>query len=101
MRQKSPRDAGVFDESPLVAIKPDWVVADAVAIEPVSAAQIPANREKNRVFRGKMVLCAGSGANKSPKFKGLEAKFPNTVTGKFLVRSGPESKKSGARFGGA
>ena len=30
--------------------RPEWVVADAVRIEPVSASQVPANREKNREF---------------------------------------------------
>jgi hypothetical protein len=28
-----------------------WVVADAVAFEPVSTPKFPANREKNREFR--------------------------------------------------
>jgi hypothetical protein len=30
---------------------PDFVVADAVVVEPVSTAKFPANREKNREFR--------------------------------------------------
>jgi hypothetical protein len=34
------------------------VVADAVLVEPVSIAEFPANREKNREFRRIRVLCA-------------------------------------------
>jgi hypothetical protein len=35
----------------------DWVVAYAVHVEPVSVAQFPANREKNREFRQIRPLC--------------------------------------------
>ncbi len=37
-------------KSPQIGKWPDWVVADAVAIEPVSASYFPANREKSREF---------------------------------------------------
>ena len=50
MRQKSPRDAGVFAESPLLAKTWNWMVVDAVTSEPVSLVRFPANREKNREF---------------------------------------------------
>ena len=56
---KSPRDAGVFGESPLVAITRDRVVVDAFQIEPVSTPNFPANREFNREF-------AKSGADERP-----------------------------------
>lgn len=35
--QKRPRDAGDIGESPLVAFTREWVVVEAVALEPVSA----------------------------------------------------------------
>ena len=42
--------AGNICKSPEVSRKREWVVADAVAFEPVSALQFPANREINREF---------------------------------------------------
>jgi hypothetical protein len=42
--------AGQARKSPQRAGYPDWVVADAVAFEPVSTLEFPANREINREF---------------------------------------------------
>ena len=49
--------AGIFGKSPQVGEKLEWMVADAVAIEPVSIPKFPANREKNREFRQIRPLC--------------------------------------------
>jgi hypothetical protein len=38
-------------KSALAGENPDWVVADTVTCEPVSAGKFPANREINREFR--------------------------------------------------
>jgi len=43
--------AGELAKSLDVGENRDWVVADAVTVEPVSTAKFPANREKNREFR--------------------------------------------------
>jgi hypothetical protein len=42
---------GMFGKSPQIGKKQEWMVADAVAFEPVSTLKFPANREKNREFR--------------------------------------------------
>jgi hypothetical protein len=43
--------AGEFGKSPQSAGQPDCVVANAVAVEPVSTKEIPNNREKYRENR--------------------------------------------------
>ena len=42
--------AGHGRKSPQRSGWPDWVVADAVPVEPVSTVKFPANREINREF---------------------------------------------------
>ena len=51
VRQLCPANAGFYRKVSGTGDLGDCVVADAVAIEPVSAARFPANREKNREFR--------------------------------------------------
>ena len=50
-RQKRPRNGAVFGTVSVSANSGECVVADAVVVELVSAAQFPANREKNRDIR--------------------------------------------------
>src|SRR5262245_6669219 len=50
-KQKSPPMVGRRRKSPQSSGWPDWVVADAVQVEPVSHLEFPANREINREFR--------------------------------------------------
>jgi hypothetical protein len=40
--------AGTFGKSLKLGRNPEWVVADAVVVEPVSTPKFPAIREKNR-----------------------------------------------------
>jgi len=54
---------------------PEKVVADAVAIEPVSASQFPANREKNREFSEFKAIARISVATK-PMISGLLGQTP-------------------------
>ena len=49
--------AGIFGKSPQVGEKLEWMVADAVHVEPVSIPKFPANREKNREFHQIGPLC--------------------------------------------
>jgi hypothetical protein len=48
--EKNTPTAGKIDQSSRIERKANWVVADAVAVEPVSASKFPANRENNREF---------------------------------------------------
>ena len=54
---------------------PEKVVADAVAVEPVSASQFPANREKNREFSEFKAIARISVATK-PMISGLLGQTP-------------------------
>ena len=70
-----PLDAGYlrgFRQSPVVR---DCVVADAVAVEPVSTPKSPANREKNREFCKIATSGAAETANNAV-VKGLLVRIP-------------------------
>jgi hypothetical protein len=49
--EKGPRNGGLFTIVSVSCELQECMVADAVAVEPVSAPRFPANREKNREFR--------------------------------------------------
>jgi hypothetical protein len=57
------------------------VVADAVAVEPVSASEFPANREKNREFRQFCPLTAIFASNSIGKFNHLQQNSLRNETG--------------------
>jgi hypothetical protein len=50
LRAKKPATGGQARKSPQSAGQPDWMVAHAFQVEPVSAGKFPANREINREF---------------------------------------------------
>jgi hypothetical protein len=74
-RKKSPPTAGIFAKSPQVGENPDWMVADAVVVEPVSTPKFPANREKNRDLFNSGAI-SGSDAPVSPMFLGTYSQIP-------------------------
>ena len=61
------------------------VVADAVVVELVSAAQFPANREKNRDFRNSL-LFLGPDAARVPMIWGHESRIPYSLEQGFFQK---------------
>jgi hypothetical protein len=63
----------------------DCVVANAVTVEPVSTAKVPANREKNREFR---------------QIRRFDAIWiPNTRANSMIFNKIPYAKEQGISFG--
>jgi hypothetical protein len=66
----------------------ECVVADAVAIEPVSASKFPANREINREFCEILAAATLFAPQSASKFNGFERNSLSKVTGNFLRVTG-------------
>src|SRR6186997_3048506 len=84
-QRRSPPIAGHLQVSGKSRGSKECVVADAVAIEPVSASQFPANREKNRE------IC-NSGAASPNRWHSSPNDFGTFCPNSLLVRTGNSSK---------
>ena len=86
--KKSTLTAGKIGESSRIERKPNWVVADAVLVEPVSASKFPVIRENNREFcewDGVLPVCVP----KRREYSKGWAEIPcQNQTGNFLARCG-------------
>jgi hypothetical protein len=80
---RTAENPGCSAETGKIRVARDCVVVDAASIEPVSTVKFPANREKNREFRGNRPFAGDLGVQSTSEFNCLQRNSLRNGTGNF------------------
>ena len=94
VRRTGRANAACFHKVSVTRDLGDCLVADAVQVEPVSAAKFPANREKNREFR-KIVASRAPEIPIVPRHRASDANSLLNRTGNYFGRTGNLDARTG------